>query len=427
MKNVICIPTYRRPQVINELLKRCFDSYVKHGFDVYIYDSSDDDYTKNIVEEFENKIEEGLYYVKLDSSIHSNIKVFMIYEEMSKKKQYEYIWVCSDALRWIDEALDIVCNELHSDYDVVVPNYRDVESLGRRDYDDILEFFRDCAWHMTLYGGAILKISKMLYEVDWNYLRGKYCVEPSISFSHVGLYFEQLIKIEGFKGLHLGMSKNLMVTSPYRTESGWRKNTFYIMCESWESVIVNLPEKYKKYKKYVILQHSKNSGILNKDGLIKLRKEKILRYSSVKKYIFSWRKYSSTPRLLLIFLIFLPHNWADFFSDKHKREVRIKNKLKKFAYKFEKIFIYGCGMYGGIYSDFLDDLHIRYEGFLVSEGYLFDEVFRNHEVIEVNEELKDNEKIGVILALNEDNRKEVIDKVFNGDTSRVFFCNNDFV
>ena len=43
MRLAICIPTYNNSEIVEELLIRCGDIYKRKSFDVYIYDSSENE------------------------------------------------------------------------------------------------------------------------------------------------------------------------------------------------------------------------------------------------------------------------------------------------------------------------------------------------------------------------------------------------
>ena len=77
-KLAICIPTYNRKQSVEDILSKINSIFREEELDVYIYDSSEKsvDYSKK-----EWKI--NVYYKKLNSSVHSNEKIFIIYISLS--------------------------------------------------------------------------------------------------------------------------------------------------------------------------------------------------------------------------------------------------------------------------------------------------------------------------------------------------------
>lgn len=409
MKAEICIPTYKRPEAINELLKRYFDMYIGMGFDLHIYDSSDDNKTKEVCRRYSDK--SGFFYHLIDSHIHSNMKVYAIYEEF-EKSDYDYIWVQSDSIRWTPESLTLIKDAIELDkYDVIIPNYRDVERIGNKEYTDINEFFEECAWHMTLYGATILRKSVMT-RIDWNQLNERYGVPNRINFSHVGLYFEQISKMEKFRAYHIGLPKYSLTSTLFKKESGWRKDTFFIHFECWPSVINALPDVYNN-KKEVIKKQGKYSDDLTVEGIKKLRSERVLTPEVVKKYAHTWEDVSDVSLAKVMFYAHISPNLAKDLLRDTRYEKKRKKRIKKFCEKYEMIYIFGCGQMGDLFAGYLEDMNVNYKGFLVSKGRQDKSVLHGKPVREVDLDIVEDEKNGIIFALNELNTRQVINSLGN--------------
>lgn len=409
MKAEICIPTYRRSEAINELIQRYLDIYTQMGFDIHIYDSSDDDKTAAVIENYSGN--DNLYYHAVDSKVHSNMKVYSIYEEFANGN-YDYIWVQSDSIRWTIESLKLINEVIRSDkYDLIVPNYRDIEKIGNREYTDINEFFVDCAWHMTLYGAVILRKS-VFNDIEWDVLKDKYGIPERINFSHVGMYFEQIYKMDSFKAYHIGLPEYSLTSTLFKKESGWRKDTFFIHCECWPSVIKELPDVYIN-KKEVIKKQGKYSGDLTVEGIKKLRSESVLNIGCVRKYSSIWGEISDISLAKMVFYAVITPNMAKALMCDTQNEKKLKRRIKKFCSLYEKIYIYGCGQMGDIFSHYLDDLDINYEGFLISKGRADKTALRGKPVREIDSDILRDEKIGIVFALNELNTKQVIESLLN--------------
>ena len=87
-KLAICIPTYNRKEVVEDILDKINNAFEKNETDIYIYDSSED----NI--DYKYSMEESsvrVYHKKLDSNVHSNEKVYIIYQTKEIIEEYEYI------------------------------------------------------------------------------------------------------------------------------------------------------------------------------------------------------------------------------------------------------------------------------------------------------------------------------------------------
>ncbi len=404
MKLKICIPTYKRPKAIEELLQRFLDTYLLLGFDIHIYDSSDDEETYSVVKPFMGC--EKLYYHRVDPTVHSNVKVLNIYKEFADG-DYDYIWVQSDSIRWTIESLNRISDAINSNqYDIITPNYRDEEKIGDKIYEDKEEFFRDCAWHLTLYGAAILN-KKLLYNVEWEAIHQKYTCSERINFSHVALYFEQIAKAKSFKGFHIGLPQFSLTSTMYKKESGWRKDTFFIHCVCWPSVINALPNIYRD-KEEVIKKQGFLSGDLTNEGLKRLRSEKVLSLSEFVKYRKEWKNVSDISALRFLFFSIIPAGLAKALMIDQINERKIKRQIRNFSKKYENIFIYGCGQKGDSFANYMDEMRIAYKGFIISKGRKDKEYLHNKPVLEFDENLLYKKTNGIILALNELNTKQVL-------------------
>ena len=244
MKKVaICVPTYNRHEVIEELLLRCGKLFAKYNYDLIIFDSSTDDKTKKVCESMKDRLN-NISYHKFDSNLHSNLKVYRILQNKELIEKYDYIWIFSDSIRWSEDALRIISDELEGDYHFVVPDPRDVEKKGTSTYRDNKIAYKDLAWYMTLYGATVVNTKTVLEDNDWDYYEGKYCTSDRINFSHLCFYFDKMCNIENLTLRHLCINAHDFAASPLRKSSGWHKDTFLVWCKYWSNAMNALPEDY---------------------------------------------------------------------------------------------------------------------------------------------------------------------------------------
>lgn len=421
MKKQICIPTYNRPDAIDELLSRYSALYKELGFDIHIFDSSDNDWTSIAVGNY--AAYGGVFYHRMDSKIHSNRKVYIIYKDFIDEEA-EYIWVQSDSIRWNEAALNrIVAAIERNEYDFIIPNYRDVEAVGDQSYEDANDFFRDCAWHMTLYGATVIRTS-VLQHADWTDLEAKYCVDNRINFSHVGLYFELISKMEHFKAFHIGLPEYSLTSTQFKRESGWRQDSFFIHCECWSSVISVLPSIYRD-KKEVIKKQGRCSGDLTIAGLKRLRAERILNMDVYRKYHSVWKDVSDIPLGVLRLLSITPPAIVKKPVTISRNVRRVKKRIKKFCQNYDHIYLYGCGEKGNIFAFYLESMQISYEGFLISKGKRDKASLHGKPVQEIDDDLLQDEQNGIVFALNELNTKQVLESM-SGKTIRAGILTEDF-
>lgn len=410
MSCAICIPTYNRPDVIREFIETAAERYMQYGFDIYIYDSSEGCQTERIVAGWKKQYK-NLYYVRVASTVHSNIKVYNIFQEFGRTEKYEYLWVCSDSIRWTQRVLDAVAEAAQQGYDLIIPNYRDVEKVGDKEYTDRNELFLYCAWHMTLYGAVILRVSTMLQDVDWELLVEKYAVPECINHSHVAFYFEKLSRMQRWKAIHLSFPKSALIASGLKKYSGWQEETLFVWCHCWPEMIMRLPEEYRNKDK-VIKKSGVNSGILSYDNLKILREQNILTKESYCLYKYDWHKLTDVPVINIWFLCLIsPQNVK--YLDKnlrryHRKERVLKRKIEKFCRRFERIYIYGAGKKACRYTEYINAMGREFEGYLITNPLDNMKVLNEHRVIAYTPDLLKNNETGILLALNEANAREVV-------------------
>ena len=119
-KLAICIPTYNRKEVVEDILDKINNAFEKNETDIFIYDSSED----NI--DYKYSMEESsvrVYQKKLDSNVHSNEKVYIIYQTKEIIEEYEYIWILPDYMFYSDKVIKDIKEALNETNDYILINY----------------------------------------------------------------------------------------------------------------------------------------------------------------------------------------------------------------------------------------------------------------------------------------------------------------
>ena len=416
-KLAIGVPTYNRADMVEEMLIRCAEIYQNKGVDIYFFDSSPDERTEVIVLRYKAEYE-NVYYRKFPADTHSNIKVLEIYKELLGIAEYEYLWLCPDYMQLTPPGLEFVLCQCDRELDAFVLNYRDVEHIGRKAYKDADTFFLDCAWHMSSYMATVIRSASFM-DIEWEKFYERYTVPERINFSHLAFYFEQLAKLPEIKAAHVPVSPSHIRVSSYRENSFWKKEVFYTWCTCWPDTIRALPERYH-YKDEVIFKQGINSRILSWNNFLSLRREKIYDIHVYQKYRSEWKNLTDVPGMRLLLLSILP-SFAIKGSRYNRKRERIKRRLRKFCKNNPKLYIYGCGYVSRMTTALLKELHIKSEGYIVSDPSGEKKVFNGLKVISCEEFLEKETDASIIFALKKEHADQVMNEHQQLELFRIFF------
>lgn len=115
-------------------------------------------------------------------------------------------------------------------------------------------------------------------------------------------------------------------------------------------------------------------------------------------------------------------NYMDFMLEQAER-VMSQCNVYRMCRRVIHVYIYGAGEKGKECARFLDHSNITYEAFIVSDGKKHDTSLQGHDVMERKEclEMLKSEESMTILALNEKNRKEVIEEIKNTEIQYIIW------
>lgn len=402
----LCITTYKRWEVIKDFLERCASDYLDAGIDIYIFDSSDDNETKHVLNKWENENKDRVYYIRMPSELHANMKVYKIWQFYGMAKQYDFIWMSGDALQLSKHAIETIIENLKSDYDMIELDVFDRREIGYRLYTQPNELFIENAWKMTLFGTVILNTQTFLSDVDWNYYETKYSQPRLINYSHVSFYFNRAAELKDFQCIRLPLFKET-TGSKYKKESGWKRDTFSVICEGWVTTIKELPSVYSN-KKAVIMDLGPNSILRNKYSFLNLKKDGIYNAHVFWKYFWTWKAVCNVKyRDLLI--IALTNKKNEKMIQKLEN-FKLSYKIYIFKRKYRCLYLYGAGFVGERYGKYLSQNGIEYEGYVVTKASDGRKILNDHKIIEI-EELKKNDDVGIVVAVSERLSGEVINQL----------------
>ena len=403
-KLAICIPAYNNSEHINDILIEELPFYRDNNFFLYILDSSEGNAIKNLCSKHVTE-NDNLQYFSFPSDIHSNRKVYLAYQMAGKEIPCDYMWIRSDATRADKELLKALPFYLDKEYDFIITSYEGAYPKGIWSTDDPQVIFDEYAWRLCLYGAAILRKDTMLVSAPWDELERKYLQEDKINYSHVALYFEQMLRVKDFHALVIGLPTCLYHLTKKKKKSSWHRDIFKIWLEIWPNTIEALPDFYQR-KLEAIRDFGVNVQYYYMPMLRKLAEEGILTKEVYAKYENRIKKYANMP-------------WENFRDAAYglpskqdgigQEAYYLPYYVNLFKMGYERRYIYGCGKIAQRQAELLKEQQVEFLSFVVTtkEEASQKKRFMGHKV-EALDEVEFSEGCGILLSLNVKHQKEVI-------------------
>lgn len=386
-KIALCVTTYNKKENIEIFLKCEIDIVKKYKIDLYIFDSSDNNYIENTMKPF--LMEERVYYEKMDSNLTSAEKVFLIYQKF-EYSDYDYIWMTHDHTEIKDEAFEIVLGALNNNEDFVVINMNAVEYCNIK-ICSLDDFMFKSALILRRFGTAIVSIKGFINGSQWSEILKKFLKKDTMDFSHVGYYLDRASEIQDFKSSILEIPHEYFRDYTRDKKSSWYYNTLRISTECWGKVILCQSFKYSKNAKRRTLK-SGGCTTLTPYKLILIKKENRYNLFEYLKY-FKWIRVSYTLKDLMRFGIIavLPikvvtyvYNW------------KLRMRINKEKHNGNKVVIYGAGRFATECAIRFEDAAVEYDGFIVETMNDNPDNFNSHNVYIAKDYIKKNDCFVVI-------------------------------
>lgn len=405
-KLAICMVTYEKVDMVIKNVYRVLNSLKERSeWKLFIYDSS-------VSHEIEDAIKNDerfckyIEYKRISSDIHSNEKVYSIYSDKVIHSNYEYTWVIPDYMFFSSELIDRLWKLLEQKKDMILLNFRDM-TLDEGVYSNRQTIFEKCTWFMTQYGVVVLKNKSVLSEIDWDYYYEKYMIEERRNFSHLSLYLNVLVENEALSFNILNISKKELMETPRINRQEYFKDFLEVWGEYWPNAIRSLSDEYKN-KDMVIESFMKNNDALNLNNLISLRK--IGRYNLKKYYQLrkDWDLISGVTKENGFWIAFLPYCFSKFFDERNRlsyigRQKKRKKQLIGLCNTYNKIYLYGAGIWSKRYQSFLESCNIEINGLIVTSKGNQKGKYPIYEVGDIS----DNDQTLVILSVGEQSKQEI--------------------
>lgn len=299
----IIIVTSGRPKSVEGNLRVIAKACYNYGIDVIVYDSSSDDETKKVTEEFAQKYDNIIYdkWEGVYDGVSIDNKVLDAYRKYSSK--YKYIWQTRDGVAIaIDYVLPNIEPLINKGQDIIIvdQDFKDFKHYGSKDYDDCALLFKEQCSHLQTLGTFIVKNEFILDVMDKVKLDDKtYGLYCPIAFYYY--WAKNKLKASSWVG---SLWQPMSGVTP--TSSFWTRKILYQWGERWFLLIDNLPSIYDKYKEEVLLIETYDFKPFTLKYLIKAKEYGGLTVSLINKYKEYIKHVSRTPLWKFYVVAILP-------------------------------------------------------------------------------------------------------------------------
>ena len=398
MKNelVICIPTFQNPIYIEEMLEKYIGLFSELEISVILADSSSDRTIQSIYEKHIQS-NDNIYYQKYPSEISSNEKVYLELKRVSEETDFQYVWVCSDAVRFDELLLRGVCGAIKSQPDVVALCRHEYSANGIYYTNDIQFFFETYNYDMTLYGAFILNCHRMIISAPWSEYYNKYIFGLGSNYSHVAFLFEQLVRVNNPRILIMDLPKGMLRVSGKKRYSSWEEDAYNVVFIGWYNMIKELPREYNKEKAF--------SGCYFEEAVSRMPEWMANGQITNEQY--------KEGRFLFEDILGVKYDFKQKRLINEEELFRQYRELEDFCKKTKRKVMYGTGRIAHRYIRVFGIERLGIEAFIVSgqesEG---DYYFYGLPIYGV-EDFGWDEDVSIILALNIDNTLQVLETIKN--------------
>lgn len=294
-KMVVCIPTYRHSEAVEDVLSHCAETYKRYGLDVYYYDSSEDEKTKKVIEAYRARGYDNLHCISMDASKLVTPKYEHILLMEGIQKEYEYMWYLRDRCWCEEKTLKLMYEAMETPHDLIFLDvgHPDCEQ-EMSECKDANEFYHRCGDYATSMDTTLYNVKSILksdFSIEkFRQSHGDY----RDAFVHFLIIFEQLAKKEN-PNICLLAGRNVTIFHSNKARSGWHERRISIWGKQWIQANEALPACYTD-KDDIIKRTASFPWILGDvNALIDLHNKGILTpeyYEEIKVF---WERVSNIP------------------------------------------------------------------------------------------------------------------------------------
>ena len=296
-KLAVCVATFDHPRVVEHIICYCVRYLRDLGIDIYYYDSSSNDETKEIIRTINNKGFDNVFHIPVSPDLIFGQKVDLILSGYGLEKDYEYIWPIKDRLIHNEFAMQLVLERINKE---PTPDILVVLMLGDYfggyyiDINSPVELYKLFGKQTTSIGTVIYNRNTMLD----GYVYGESSNAPRYrnDFWHYDFMYKKMAAMPSPVISIISKENACTAESNAAPESGWRKSIWQVWIEEWIQCNFELPDIYTPYKLHVIKDTTSIAEIMgSRETFIKLHEDGLLTKEIYEKYADMWDYVTTVP------------------------------------------------------------------------------------------------------------------------------------
>ena len=379
--------THNHYQTVDEILGKNLEYYHKYNIDVYVCDDSDDEgKTKGVVEDYQKKGFDNVFFSPVTDTDDGNEKYFRAVRQDYTNKKYKYVFPIKDRAYFSERIIKSVSEIAQDDFDVIMV----VQDFDRWNvhlpeikyiYNDAVEFFEHYGQLTTNWRTMVFNTSTIANAHNLDKFNRTYHLGAASNFAQPIITFAGLAEIANprINVIHAVGSKDIGESVEFNSGSGWFKMVFELWLDRWIKAIYSLPSIYNQYKPTIIKAET-NLNVLfgSVDGLKYHKYLGTLTKEVFDKYRPNWRMVSNVPE-----------KWVDYIINDQDHELIID--IFKQLHKCLQNRDYENAFYIVVNNKWLKEVVVDYEIVLSEfENYRFElYLFRKSERMDGVESLPD--------------------------------------
>ncbi|MEE3495375.1 MAG: hypothetical protein VZR06_09445 [Butyrivibrio sp.] len=294
-KLAICVPTYNRPDVVEEILLYSAEYLKKHDVDMYYYDSGDTGDVEALVDKHNLKGYDNVHYIRVPSDYLYGDKIDLIYSGEGLKKEYDYIWPIKERIIPNERMLELVLERCDGEADAIISlTLGDIYEGDTFDFHSPVDVYRYFGKQTTSLETVIYNTKTMLG--DYVFGESKNSAKHKNDFWHYWFLYDKLSKLDNPVIAVVSKDGAYNMQSSVPAGNNWRKRIFEVWIEEFIKINFELPDIYSAYKTQVIKNTVSIEELLgSRNTFVELHNEGILTAEVFDKYKDFWTFVTDVP------------------------------------------------------------------------------------------------------------------------------------